>query len=50
MAKRLNHRPLRAAMVFAYTLIALRYSAIIRTFAAAVFVVGTMTTTWEEVK
>jgi hypothetical protein len=35
-------------MVFADTLIALRCSAIIGVFAPAVFVVGTMTTTWEE--
>jgi ABC-2 type transport system permease protein len=41
---------LRAAMVFADNLIAFRCSAIIRVFAAAVFVVGTRTTTWEEVK
>jgi hypothetical protein len=41
---------LRASMVFADTLIALRCSAVIGVFAAAVFVVGTMTTTWEEDK
>jgi ABC-2 type transport system permease protein len=41
---------LRASMVFADTPIALRCSAIIGVFAAAVFVVGSMTTTWEEGK
>jgi len=41
---------LRAAMVFADNMTALRCSAIIGVFAAVVFVVGIMTTKWEEGK
>lgn len=41
---------LRAAMVLADNMTALRCSAIIGVFAAVVFVVGTMTTKWEESK
>jgi len=41
---------LRAAMVLADNMTALRCSAIIGVFAAAVFVVGIMTTKWEEGK
>ncbi len=41
---------LRAAMVFADTPTAVRCAGVIGVFAAAVFVVGTMTTTWEEGK
>ena len=41
---------LRASMVFADHMAALRYSAIIGVFAAVVFVVGILTTKWEEAK
>jgi ABC-2 type transport system permease protein len=39
---------LRAAMVFADNMAALRCSVIIGVFAAVVFLVGIMTTKWEE--
>ncbi len=39
---------LRASMVFVHNMTALHYFAIIGTFAAVVFVVGRMTTKWEE--
>ncbi|RPI01935.1 MAG: ABC transporter permease [Zetaproteobacteria bacterium] len=39
---------LRASMVFADTMTALRCSAVIGAFAAAVFILGTLSTRWEE--
>ena len=52
MNMRRNVLPLgcRAAMVFADNMTALRCSAIIGVFAGVVFVVGIMTTQWEEGK
>jgi ABC-2 type transport system permease protein len=41
---------LRAAMVFADNLTALWYSAVIGVFATVVFIVGILTTKWEEGK
>jgi ABC-2 type transport system permease protein len=39
---------LRASMIFLDNMVALRCSVIIGVFAAAVFVLGMMTTKWEE--
>ena len=41
---------LRASMVFVDTMTALRYSAVIGVFAIVVFIVGILTTKWEEAK
>jgi hypothetical protein len=41
---------LRAAMVFADNMTALWYSAVIGVFATVVFIVGILTTKWEEGK